>query len=77
MIKVTEYYTPTCPMCKQLKQRLLATEGIECEFVDMTICNPIQATQAPWLIIEKDGKVIMNEHPTSIGKVIQFIQNNK
>lgn len=74
MIKVREYFTPSCPMCSALKKRLESVEGIEKEFIDLTVNNPMGATQAPWVIIEKDGEVIMNEHPSSIGKVMSLLK---
>lgn len=74
MIKVTEWYTNGCPMCSALKQRLSKVEGIEVEFIDLTVSNPMGCTQAPWVVIEKDGEVIFNEHPTSIGKVMSLLK---
>lgn len=74
MTKVTEYYTQSCPLCTALKQRLSKTEGIEVEFIDLMESNPMGCTQAPWVIIEKDGEVIFNDHPTSIGKVLSLLK---
>lgn len=78
MVKVTEYYTPTCPMCNALKQRLSAikSDNLEVEFVNALENNPNNYTNMPWVIIEKDGKIILNEHPVSIGRVINLVQVN-
>lgn len=85
MIKITEFYSPTCVPCKMLRARLedIAnnTSGVELEFInalndDRAIGKGIKS--CPHIIVTENEKELINEHGSfqTLDKIKEILKNS-